>query len=79
MENSETLEISEILFQVFLFPSFCPIAKIENSELQLSEKIFPSFASFASFRSGRKFGVPCFRVASVLSFVILSYYWRLLN
>ena len=35
IENSETSEISEILFRVFLFPSFrfCPIAKIEFSEI----------------------------------------------
>ena len=42
-ENSETSkisEISEILFQVFLFPSFrfFPIAKIKNSDLKISEK-----------------------------------------
>ena len=45
IENSETSkisEISEIVFRVFLFPSFrfCPIAKIENSDLKISEKNF---------------------------------------
>ena len=37
IENSE---ISEILFRVFLFPNFrfCPSAKIENSDLKISEK-----------------------------------------
>ena len=40
IENSETLEISDILFQDSSFPSlqFCPIAKIENSDLRKSEK-----------------------------------------
>ena len=40
IENSETSEISEILFQVFLFPCFrfCPTAKIENWDLKISEK-----------------------------------------
>ena len=47
-ETSETLEISEILSWVFLFPSFrfCPIAKIENSELEISEKNFRVFRVF---------------------------------
>ena len=49
--NSETLEISEIseiLFRVFLFPSFrfCPTAKIENSDLKISEKNFRVFRVF---------------------------------
>ena len=50
----ETSEISEILFRVFLFSSFrfCPIAKIENSDLKISEKKFPSFPSF---RPGQDF------------------------
>ena len=48
IENSETSEISdilEILFRVFLFPSFrfCPKAKIENSDLKISEKKFRVF------------------------------------
>ena len=53
IENSETSEISEILFRVFLFPSFrfFPIAKIKNSDLKISEKI-RSFPIFPSFRSG---------------------------
>ena len=44
----ENLEISEILFRVFLFPSFrfCPIAKIENSDLKISEKNFRVFRVF---------------------------------
>ena len=54
--NSETLEISEIseiLFRVFLFPSFrfCPTAKIENSDLKISEKIseFSEISEFSSW------------------------------
>ena len=45
IENSE---ISEILFQVFLFPSFqfCPTVKIENSDLKISEKNFRVFRVF---------------------------------
>ena len=37
LEKSEILEISEKLFQVFLFPSFwfCPTAKMENSDLKI--------------------------------------------
>ena len=48
----ENLEISEILFRVFLFPSFrfCPIAKIENSDLKISEKNFRVFQDFLVFR-----------------------------
>ena len=44
-ETSEILEISEILFLVFLNPSFrfCPIAKIENLDLKISEKNFQDF------------------------------------
>ena len=52
-ESSEISEISEILFRVFLFPSFrfCPIAKIENSDLKISEKISELFeiSSFSEF------------------------------
>ena len=45
IENSET---SEILFRVFLFPSFrfCPTAKIENLDLKISEKNFRGFRVF---------------------------------
>ena len=45
IENSE---ISEMLFRVFLFPSFrfCPIAKIENSDLKISGKNFRVFRVF---------------------------------
>ena len=41
MGNSETSEILEILFRVFLFLSFrfCPTAKIENSDLKSRKKI----------------------------------------
>ena len=41
LEKSEISEISEKLFRVFSFPSFrfCPTAKIENSDLKISEKI----------------------------------------
>ena len=53
IENSEASEISEILFRNFLFPSFrfCPIAKIKNPDLKISEKNLrvseiPSFPSF---------------------------------
>ena len=47
LETSEISEVSEILFRVFLFPSFrfCPIAKIKNSDLRVGKK-FPSFPSF---------------------------------
>ena len=43
IENLEKFEISEImerLFRVFLFPrfQFCPAAKIEKSDLKISEK-----------------------------------------
>ena len=53
IENSE---ISEILFRVFLFPNFrfCPTAKIENSDLKISEKNLLSFPRFPSFRPGCK-------------------------
>ena len=42
IENLKELEISEMLFRVFLFLSFrfCPTAKIENSDLKISEKIY---------------------------------------
>ena len=48
IENSET---SEILFRVFLFPSFrfCTIAKIENSDLKTSKKNFRVFRDFQVF------------------------------
>ena len=51
IQNSETSEISaisEILFRVFLIPifRFCPIAKIENSDLKISEKNFRVFRVF---------------------------------
>ena len=48
IENSE---ISEILFRVFLFPSFrfCPRAKIENSYLKISEKNSRDFRGFRVF------------------------------
>ena len=44
-ETSEILEISEILFRVSLFPSFQfdPVAKIEKSDLKISEKNFQVF------------------------------------
>ena len=46
IENSE---ISEILFLVFFIPSFrfCPIAKIENSDLKISEKT-SEFSKFST-------------------------------
>ena len=48
IENSEKSEISEKLFRVFFFPSFrfCPTAKIENSDLKISEKNFRGFRVF---------------------------------
>ena len=54
IENSKTSEISEILeilFRVLLFPSFavCPIAKIENSDLKISDKNFRDFRVFRVF------------------------------
>ena len=52
----ENLEISEILFRVFLFPSFrfCPIAKIENSDLKISEKI-SEFSEISEFSTWPQF------------------------
>ena len=49
-ETSEISEISEILFQVFLFSGFrfCPIAKIENSDLQSRKKI-SEFSEFSTW------------------------------
>ena len=46
--KSEISEISEVLFRVFLFPSFqfCPIAKIENLDLKISGKNFRVFQVF---------------------------------
>ena len=48
MGKSETSEILEILFRVFLFLSFrfCPTAKVENSDLKISEKNFQDFRVF---------------------------------
>ena len=45
IENLEKSEISEKLFRVFLFPSFqsFPAAKIESSDLKISEKNFTYF------------------------------------
>ena len=67
IENSGTSEvskISEILFRVFLFPRFrfCPIAKIENSDLKILEKIsklseISEFSEFSKF-STWPFGTP---------------------
>ena len=50
-ETSEISEISEILFRVFSFPSFrfCPTAKIENSDLKISDKNFRVFRDFRVF------------------------------
>ena len=61
IKNSETLEISEILFWIFLFPSFrfCPRAKTENSDLKISEKKIRDFRDFRGFRVfdlAKKFG-----------------------
>ena len=53
IENSETSEISEILFRVFLFPSFrfCPTAKIENSDLKISDLKISEFSEISEFSS----------------------------
>ena len=42
----------EKLFRAFLFLSFqfCPKAKIENSDLKISQKNFRDFQDFQSFR-----------------------------
>ena len=62
IENSEKLEISEIsekLFQVFVFLSFrfYPTGKIESLDLKISEKNFRDFRvidlTFSSFHSER--------------------------
>ena len=52
LEKSEKSEISGKLPRVFLFPSFlfCPTAKIENSDLKISEKNFLDFRDFQGFR-----------------------------
>ena len=41
-EKTETSEISEKLFRVFLYPSFgfCSTTKIKNSNLKISQKKF---------------------------------------
>ena len=62
IENTETSEISgisEILFRVFSFPSFrfCPTAKIENSDLKISDKNFRVFRDFRVFRVFRVFNL----------------------
>ena len=51
IENSKKSEISEKLFQVFLFPSirFCPTAKIENSNLEKKFRDFRDFRVFLIF------------------------------
>ena len=60
-EKSEILEISEKLFQVFFFPSFrfCPTAKIENSDLKISKKMFRDFRGFRVFDLADE--IPMFR------------------
>ena len=51
-ETSEIWEILEILFRVFLFPSFqfCPTAKTKNSDINISENFFQDFRDFRGFR-----------------------------
>ena len=76
IENSETSEISEILeilFRVILFPSFrfCPTAKIENSDLKISGKNFPSFPSFPRFPT-----FPTFRPGLLAQLVPFPYSQR---
>ena len=66
IENLEKSEISEKLFLVFLFPGFrfCPTAKIENSDLKISEKNFRDFRDSRGFRVfdlTMKFQVSIFR------------------
>ena len=50
-EKSEMSEISEKLFQVFLFSScqFCPTVKIENSDIKILEKNSRDFRDFRGF------------------------------
>ena len=64
IENSETSEIWEILFRVFLFPSFQfgPIAKIEKLDLKISEKNFRVFRLFdlASFPNSEAVTRSCY-------------------
>ena len=52
LQKSEISEISEKLFRDFLFPSFrfSRTAKIENSDLKISEKNFRDFRDFRGFR-----------------------------
>ena len=59
IENSEKSEISEIsekLFGVFFFPSFrfCPTAKIQNTDLKISEKNFRNFRDFQGQKVKRR-------------------------
>ena len=73
MENSETSEIWEIsekLFRVFLFSSFpfCPIAKIENSDLKTSEK---------NFRVSRVFDLARSKVCRCIFSFLKSVYRRM--
>ena len=52
LEKSEISEILEKLFRVFFFPSFrfCPTAKFENSDLEISEKNFRDFRDSRGFQ-----------------------------
>ena len=64
----ENLETSEILFRVFLFPSFrfCTIAKIENSDLKISGK---NFRVFRVFDLATNYG--CYKRTACLFFSII--------
>ena len=70
-ETSEILQISEILFRVFLFASFwfCPIAKIENSDLKISEK---NLLVFRVFDLAYSEPVLSFRTTNVLLYPLIK-------
>ena len=57
----------------FLISKFSILPYSQNRKLGITN-LGKKIPSFPSFRPGRKFGVLCFHVASVLSFVVLPYY-----
>ena len=72
IENSETSEISEIsgiLFRVFLSFRFYPIAKIENSDLKISEK---NLLVFRVFDLAFSEPVLSFRTTNVLLYPLIK-------
>ena len=72
----EHSEISEILFQIFSFPSFrsSPIAKIGNPDYKNSEKNFPWLPNFPSFKVS---GHSLFSFAWLLCTVNLRLFFRI--